>query len=244
MGLFKKFIWSLVLCFSAFAGIVGSKHDLSTDMPADWQAYAPYKKVCVFCHTPHFSNEAIQPLWNRRVTNMYAPLDDNVSAFIMYNSDTSSTLDGFVDPYPNSPSLTCLSCHDGVSSQGDLSAVNAPDTHNLLNGPGPGKIPDTFVKPRCSACHDPANDNFPPRIWRIGPDLTDDHPISITYPTPAQDPDFNLPPDPLKVKGWPNLPLYNGKVECATCHDPHNGEPLFLRMPNDYSQLCKTCHKK
>ncbi len=31
-------------------------------------------------------------------------------------------------------------------------------------------------------------------------------------------------------------------VECATCHDPHNDKPMFLRVSNDGSRLCLSCH--
>jgi predicted CXXCH cytochrome family protein len=35
-------------------------------------------------------------------------------------------------------------------------------------------------------------------------------------------------------------------VECGTCHDPHSGNPTFLRLPggNQGSQVCLTCHAK
>jgi len=217
----------ILLISPVFGGIIGSKHDLSND-----PVFFPgYDQVCVFCHTPHFSNNFIQPLWNRKITD--------ITVFRMYDSPT---LDGEIDRYPNSPSLTCLSCHDGVSAEGDLSAVNSYDTHNLLNGPGPGHVPDTSVQSNCKRCHFTNGQMFPPKIWRIGADLRDDHPVSVRYPSPDQDSGFNPPPDP--VKGWLEVPLYNGKVECPTCHDPHNGKPLFLRMTNGYSQLCRTCHKK
>ena len=41
------------------------------------------------------------------------------------------------------------------------------------------------------------------------------------------------------------VPLFGGKVQCASCHDPHNNtnEP-FLTKTNDGSQLCFTCHAK
>jgi predicted CXXCH cytochrome family protein len=56
-----------------------------------------------------------------------------------------------------------------------------------------------------------------------------------------------VPPVSMKVPA--NLPLENGKVACRTCHTAHNvpGSPnlsniFFLRMPNEKSQLCMTCH--
>jgi len=33
-------------------------------------------------------------------------------------------------------------------------------------------------------------------------------------------------------------------VNCRTCHDPHNNLYNFLRVPNDHSQMCLTCHNK
>lgn len=34
-------------------------------------------------------------------------------------------------------------------------------------------------------------------------------------------------------------------VECGTCHDPHSGNSVFLRLPgNENSQVCLTCHAK
>jgi predicted CXXCH cytochrome family protein len=39
------------------------------------------------------------------------------------------------------------------------------------------------------------------------------------------------------------LPLFEGKIECITCHDPHeNRYGSLLRVPR--AQLCLTCHNK
>ncbi len=226
----KKLILSLNLLIMAVfikseGGVIGSKHDLSGDPTFGYSS-----QVCVFCHTPHGASNVAQPLWNRNITDL--------SAFQMYGSPT---IDATIDPLPNAPSLACLSCHDGVSAEGEASAVNPSDTHNIRNEPGSGLVVDN-QEPNCNACHNTGQGIYPRKLWRIGANLMDDHPISITYPTPDQDPDFNIPPDP--VRGWPDVKLFNGKVECPTCHDPHNGQPLFLRKSNEYSQLCFTCHKK
>ncbi len=39
-----------------------------------------------------------------------------------------------------------------------------------------------------------------------------------------------------------DLPLYSGKVSCATCHDPHAKTVGMLRKPA--SELCLSCHVK
>jgi predicted CXXCH cytochrome family protein len=42
----------------------------------------------------------------------------------------------------------------------------------------------------------------------------------------------------MDVKG---LPLFNGKITCATCHDPHrNIHGRLLRLPG--RKLCFVCH--
>lgn len=67
-----------------------------------------------------------------------------------------------------------------------------------------------------------------------------DHPFSVSY-TDAQ----NVSPT-LKLRATPTagtVPLFNDKVECASCHNPHSCDtPLFLRIPNDRSALCLACH--
>jgi len=213
-----------VLATLSEATIVGSQHDLSTTTTPE---------ICVFCHTPHFSSTSITPLWNRKITD--------ITQFQMYSS---ATLKGTPDNVPNPPSLACLSCHDGVVARNEVSAVSPLDAHALLNAPGPGL--DNNFSMNCSRCH-AGGGQYPPEWWSIGADLTDDHPISIPYPTPDVDPDFNQPPDP--VRGWgigsAKIKLYNGKVECPSCHDPHNNTyGRFLRVDNLNSQLCSICHRK
>jgi len=77
----------------------------------------------------------------------------------------------------------------------------------------------------------------------LGTDLSDDHPISFTYNAALVTADGGLnDPTGATISGW----LFGGKVECASCHDVHNnglGDPL-LRISNDGSALCLTCHAK
>lgn len=220
------FLLSLVCiaapCLVGGASIVASKHDLSsTDSDK-------INEVCVFCHTPHNANPNLLPLWNRKTPD--------VTKFQMYTASTTMN----VKPSgaaPSPVSLLCLSCHDGA---GVGSAVTVSDTHNIINAPGDKH----FYSAKCTSCHNFAQTPSQKRtIINIGPNLTNDHPISMPYPTNAQDPDFNTPTDPQK--GWESIKLYDSKVECASCHNVHDpGVTPFLRTVNTGSKLCLKCHAK
>ncbi len=207
------------------AAVQGTRHDLST-------SFDPYSdQPCVFCHTPHFANTDVPgPLWNRFV--------DRNKAFTVYQSATLDTTPGA----PSSGvSIVCLGCHDGTLGSAVVNGINGSDKHDLVNAPGPGGIPDMTSYPNCRNCHGEMYGD-PPAFWQ-GTNLSDDHPIAMTYPTPAQDAAFHTPPD--LQRGWDDVPLYAGKVECPSCHAVHDPTYTpFLRRSNASSQLCLTCHVK
>jgi predicted CXXCH cytochrome family protein len=176
---------------------------------------------CVYCHTPHFASSTISaPLWNRNI----GPV-----TFQMYSSPTINT---DIPAAPVGVSLACLSCHDGVNSENDK--------HSLRNWPGSG-LQNTTSGVNCERCHGRMHE--PHVHWKLGTDLRNDHPISMVYPTAAQDTGFVIPPN--LQKGWPDVPLYGGKVECPTCHNVHDpSKASFLRISNSGSALCFKCHNK
>lgn len=55
-------------CPAGFAGVRGTKHDLSINGPGTLKAVAE-TQVCVFCHTPH-NAEPAYPLWGHELTNV------------------------------------------------------------------------------------------------------------------------------------------------------------------------------
>ena len=75
----------------------------------------------------------------------------------------------------------------------------------------------------------------------VGTDLSDDHPIGFTW-------DASLTSDDGELEapgGTQNLPLFGSRMECATCHNAHDGDATkFLRYANGSSALCKSCHQK
>lgn len=213
-------------------GMLNTKHNLAAGVgaaPTGDLKTSGTNEVCVFCHTPHGADTSVKaPLWNRAI---------NTTGYTMY---TSQTFDATSAGQPVGVSLACLSCHDGTI------AFDA-----LRNLPGPGGFTDNPNKAGVTTwTFTNAPDKKMPagRITNLGQDLSNDHPISMTYNT-AKSPSstsltndfatgFYDPPKNL-------LPLYEGRVECASCHDPHRSDTqTFLRVSNAGSALCLSCHRK
>ena len=143
-------------------------------------------------------------------------------SFNMYNS---STLDMTIEGSPVTISLACLSCHDGTTAFDSL--LNFPSASDgsdwVWNSSNKIQSTDTSF---------------------MGTDLSNDHPISITYdPTVTPDPtEWNTANAQNYVNG---IPLFDGRVECGSCHNPHDDQfGVFLRASNSGSALCLKCHIK
>ena len=226
--------------------IVGSKHDLGTGGDSQLTGQTT-TEVCVFCHTPHGSDTtAVVPLWNKKL--------DAAPTYTLYSSLGTSTLDGD-EAAVGSVSLACLSCHDGTQ------AMDA-----VLNTPGSGGYNASGANLGDGTKMSNAVGNVIPML---GADLTNDHPIGIEYGAQTDDSAAYVPMDSATINGsvqyWVNskgneavtgrqkndIILYDrgdgtARVECASCHDPHNGgaTTVFLRIANDNSDVCLSCHVK
>lgn len=208
-------------------GVDGTAHDLSI---TGLNSVTMATRSCVFCHTVHNSgasnlNRPI-PDWNHTTT---------VATFTMYNSTNrpGADLKGTVDSQPTGPSLACLSCHDGTVSVGSL----------LVSPSGGGN--ENYIAARGGVSPSTGRISTGPSL--LGTDLSNDHPVSITY----QD---NLDPGLQPAATLTGVRLYpenatGAKVQCSSCHDAHNYGSLgstapFLRVTMVGSFLCKSCHKK
>jgi predicted CXXCH cytochrome family protein len=113
--------------------------------------------------------------------------------------------------------------------------------------PGPGTL-------TCLLCHDGtmASDMFgglggggPTRRGHPAANRSahggSNHPVGVEYP--LFDPEYR-PVGLIEAEGL--VPLPGGRVECVSCHDPHNelGRPYMLTKSNERSALCLTCHDK
>lgn len=183
-----------------------------------------FGEVCAYCHSPHGGPAWLagpgQPIWNRpRPTSSYRMPNHSAQRMIQ-------------DPSPSDRSRTCLSCHDG--SIGLDEVVNLP---NSYTGPPPARSPIDD----CEGCHsggNPAAGLDWEGVW-FNPDMRKQHPMSVLY-DPSLRPGEFLPAIGGAVGG---LPLFGGKVECPTCHEPHSEQhKFFLRQSNAGQGLCLSCH--
>ena len=184
-------------------------------------------QICVACHTPHGGNTTVTdaPLWNHAVTT---------ATYTLYSS---GTLNAGPLAQPSGVSKLCLSCHDGtvaIDSFGGATgsnfmtgskAVGAAAQGSLANDHPIGFTYDTTLATADGALYDPATRN-------------------VTIGTGG---------DRSKAGTVASLMLFNGRLECASCHDVHNsftanngtgtGAPL-LRVTKAGSAICLTCHNK
>jgi predicted CXXCH cytochrome family protein len=210
-------------------GIRNSVHDLSMSGTGGKWASQDTNQICIFCHAPHHALST-QYLWNRN-------LPDG-AAFSFY---TSVSMDATAVA-PKSPSLRCLSCHDGSVA---IDAFNAGRTWT----PRMLKLGDIYY---------PGSPYFNGGGANIGGnyggntvnDLTDDHPVSFVYDSTVAAADGMLQ-TPANVESA-GLPLFGPNpaaktLECSTCHEVHRKytNKWLLRVDvENASQLCRTCHLK
>ena len=254
MKSFKKIsvvlsVVSIGVILSSFAigadKVAGGKHDFSFNGTAGNSAGINGtlgNQVCIYCHTPHNAGQT-RLLWNKA--------GNGNTTFRLYTS--SGTLSSFANKSvltANSPSILCLSCHDGKTAmnvlhsggQGSLasaaSLVGYPADSRLAYGNTPQILPGYMF----------GNPNSGPAVG-ANEDLTNDHPIGFSY-TAAQG---EKTATNLNAIGSVNIKIKffgNSKtVECSTCHNPHaDGNDLalipFLVMSNANSALCLSCHNK
>jgi predicted CXXCH cytochrome family protein len=138
-----------------------------------------------------------------------------------------------ISAQPSGVSLACLSCHDGQLA-----------FDQLRNGPGPADFDPAAASRGWS--FNVANSLSGQGIADLTQDLSDDHPVSVTYDnsTGSGDAAFNDIAD-AETAG---IRFYGGSgdlVECGSCHNPHDDtNDTFLRFANTNSDVCTACHIK
>ena len=225
-------LMALVVCMSLTANaarapksaVFGSPHDFKTVGEYSPTGGASYT-LCNFCHIAHkFGSAPTGPgylLWNHKLSA--------VASYGVYTSDSmrsgASDLGGQM-----TVSNLCLSCHDGTIA---------------VNSWYEGQIDKNF-QPIAQDTLFMAQDH-------TARDLTKQHPVNFTYPDATTAAAIGIQPaaDTNSIDGSGNVPLFGGKMQCATCHDPHAGPTvshLFFRVfPSTPAQtttgsFCVYCH--
>ena len=151
-----------------------------------------------------------------------APLWNHATTVASYTLYTSATFAGVASQgQPGPTSKLCLSCHDGtvaLDSFANAGTINA-GTHFISTTNRVG----------------------------AGNSLSSDHPISFSYNAAlvAIDKGLVTPTSTNYVDVAATIPLFGGKMECASCHSTHdNTYTKFLRISNAGSALCLKCHVK
>ncbi|MCP5049703.1 MAG: cytochrome c3 family protein [bacterium] len=166
----------------------------------------------------------------------------------------------------NSTGEICITCHTPHNA---MAVTNGPIWNHevttatftmygtTLAGTTPDATPSGMSK-LCLSCHDgtvgleafggvTTNNNLISGSELVGTDLSNDHPISITYGGTANG--LFAGTAASGVSGGSTIDadmLYSNKVECSSCHDVHNKYNIskLLKKSNAASALCLTCHDK
>lgn len=194
-------------------------------------------QICIFCHVPH-SAAPQSTLWSRP--------DPNTATFPLYAQPLAikGNVPGFNDPtapsrsqytntdpmvtYPSGASRLCLSCHDGITAIGILR-----NNETIAMVGGSDFVPATAVI-----------------------DLSTSHPISFVY-------NAAVLADVLAARGIGTYQLPSpvdavdtpldgmSRMQCTTCHDPHDDAAEFAGLPpfwrqtsgaDPYNDVCNACH--
>lgn len=184
------------------------------------------KEVCNVCHAPHDKGR------DRYKEGLLWNHALSSATYVMYSNAFSETQTHAVDSQPTGNSKLCLSCHDGTV---------ALDSFDRYSGDMDMVMGNTYPLKKI------------PRVMSGSDlDMRGTHPISVSYAgdDPEMHPDSNTWPSGRTIAQT----LEDGKVQCATCHDVHNGPDsmpgtMLLRAGNiaglgGPSALCLTCHNK
>jgi len=232
------------------ASMVGSPHDLTSDTwtagPTGTTDSAVTTNLCFFCHIIHKTNtnssgigtgESLAPgymLWNHQLSS--------TGSYGVYSSDTfnnvlnQSGVSAPTDLGTNNASFStltvsnlCLSCHDGSVAIGSFyeQGFGLPAQGSLwYNGHGTAPGGSTMYTG-----------------MQID-DLSKSHPVNFVYNSAlATAANLTQPANLRSVDGYGAVPLFSngsgslGYLQCATCHDPHNGATITKGTAVPFARL-------
>jgi predicted CXXCH cytochrome family protein len=220
-------------------GITLTKHDLRSASGSTYGTDGE-NRICIYCHAPHntlkpadaAANQILYvPLWNHEVTTQTYKMYNagtEVPNDVNHQSQAAAELLG--GKQPGGVSRLCLSCHDGSISTNSYGFAPAIEVR------GSKKIAGVALIGGINGASEY--------------DLSNHHPIGFNY-ADAKSHDNELAETTVQLGANADVTigslLWNGNMECTTCHDVHNtkntGEK-FLWKSDSGSALCGTCHLK
>ena len=211
------------------SAVASSMHDLRNGIGGNEWSAASFT-LCSFCHIAHKPGAVVSApakagplLWNHTFSSVAAYGVYTSDTFAGYGTDIADVGTGNTGVTTTVSNL-CLSCHDGtVAINSFYEGITKSDfSGNIVEGTV--FMPDdTTIK-----------------------DMTQIHPVNFTYDaTLAGKAGILVPFSTQSVDSAGEIPLFSGKLQCATCHDPHNGaSPIFEQnFPAQSSgTFCTYCH--
>ena len=200
-------IFATGILSAQITGDVLGVHDLSPGGKSAVKGSLPAS--CYYCHAPHSGIGGSTPLWNQKLSNqVYTP----------YYS-TTYTETNLPQPPQSSPSVLCLSCHDGTVAPGQTQAYGSVPVSGTM------KSADVF-----------------------GSNLQSSHPVSMALPMrDAPHLAASLVQTGKTLDPTGAVKLVKGTVECTSCHVAHvqandTVSQNFLARDSSSGQMCLSCH--
>ncbi|MFN7992700.1 MAG: cytochrome c3 family protein [Bryobacteraceae bacterium] len=204
-----------IACLMVAAGLLSAQvtadilgvHDLSRNGKSP--VNGGLSGACYYCHAPHSGIGGLTPLWNQKLSTQ---------TYSTYTSSTSPEV-GQAQPPAGSPTLLCLSCHDGTVAPGQTQAYGSVAMSGSMK---PGDV--------------------------FGANLQSSHPNSLVLPL-KDSPDLaaSLVSSGQTLDPTHAVKLIKGNVECTSCHAAHvqTIDPIsqnFLVRDSSNGQMCLACH--
>jgi predicted CXXCH cytochrome family protein len=239
--------------YSRIANIVSTSHNMSSTSSATIKAVSN-TQICYYCHVPHQVKETTDaavttdpngqyPLWNHYLSSTASYGVYSSPSFDPLGTDITD-LGGAIAGSATVSNL-CLSCHDGTVG------VNTLYKGQYASG--------TRISPDFGGGNNVAV--LMPADMQVGSDtlgLRDEHPLNFTYNAALAAKSVSLVVPTveannlggtrmgLRTSSGKFLPLFDSKMQCATCHDVHDNSSArpFLRASTTGSEICLACHGK
>lgn len=240
-------VCSFLCCGPAWsADIRSTLHNLTGEKDA---SKLDERQLCVFCHTPVIKIGEDSTIAPDKMPHWQSGLSKEHS-FTIYD-DIGRMGQGKLSI--GSQSIACLSCHDSNQALG----ISKTSADHPFGVPYRGALKGQRGMDLPSAGKKTEKDDDAGETFRAASRLTSLEDFrSVSQGTVEDRTVWWVSASGKSTRRTRNdLPLYGRMmtsaqdqqvphIECSSCHDPHTANDLFLRVPNEGSKLCLTCHDK